>query len=417
MTVFQWRGPASVLGVAAAFLVLCLALFPARAWPFNRGRLPNGTALIAVGVLAASIIAALRLPVRWRPALVALVAGTVYLSGSTVTLGDRAQWLDHLRSRQVFISEPLAQLTYSAAFRAGLDYGVIPVLVGLASAALYLRLGLAIRQSRTTADWLVVGSTFLANAVHLVFFRGSIENPPLSLPFAILFVGAAWRSFQEGNHGVGWPRLTRTAAFGALAALFHGQCLFLLPAWWLSLSMRYGQRVSATERAIRVVAAIAVQGILFLGGLALISAFGYRVASGNALGGGDAAMFVPLSPTGGFATFSFFSWAHFVRVANIALVGAPLFFVAAAMSAGRHAAAERPQPFLSLIALAYLFFVTLWNFDLGFPGDFDLMLTLSPVLGLWVCEATRGIRLSWLAMVAGVLAVAVSWSVIEPFLR
>lgn len=417
MIVFRWRGPASLLTVTAAFLVLCLALFPARAWPLNRGRLPNGTALIAVGVLAASIVASLRLPTRWRPALVALVAGTVYFSGSTVPLGDRTQWLDQLRSRQVFVSEPLAQLTYSAAFRAGLDYGVIPVLVGLASAALYLRLGLAIRQSETTADWLVVGSTFLATAVHLVFFRGSIENPPLSLPFAILFVSAAWRSFQEGNRDVGWPRFTGTAALGAVAALFHGQCLFLLPAWWLSLSMRDGRRMSAMERAKWVVAAIGMQGIFFVGGLALISAFGYRVASGNALGGGDAAMFVPLSSTGGFATFSFFSWAHFVRVANIALVGAPLFFVAAAMSAGRRAAAERPQPFLSLIALAYLFFVTLWNFDLAFPGDFDLMLSLSPLLGLWVCEATRGIHLSWLAMVTGVAAVAVSWSVVEPFLR
>jgi hypothetical protein len=58
-----------------------------------------------------------------------------------------------------------------------------------------------------------------------------------------------------------------------------------------------------------------------------------------------------------------------------------------AWRAGADRGAVRPDGLglvLPIVALGYLGFVWLWNFDLGFPADYDLMTSLGIALNLYV---------------------------------
>lgn len=401
----------SLLIVAIAIvLAVLLVVTPSRVWVLSRGHLPQGNVILwlvlILGVAFASVLSRPSL----RPSLVGIAATAMYVAGSTASLGDRAQWLAHMRSKELFVSEPLAQFVYSLVHSWGGDPGLVPVIAGFAFAFVYLRLAQQVR-GNAAGDWFTVVGTYLATSLHLVFFRGFVENPPLALPLVLLFVGAALKHMDGGQ-----PKHFYVAAVaGAAAGLLHGSTWFVLPAWWLTLLV-VGRNAGAWPTAWKMLAsALATHAVTVGAFAATVLLLGYRFSLGNALGGGDAGAFVPLLYPTAFAPATFFSRDHWLRVANICFAGSPLFFVGA-MAALRSRDSTPRALFLGLLALAYIGFISLWNFDLAFPGDYDLMFSLSPLLALWTCFVTRGVRGVWLTVLAAV-AVVSAWSVVQPFVR
>ena len=393
--------------MVAAVLALTLGATLSRAWFLTRGWLPTGHALRCLLGLALVCAACAFLRSKWRPAMAAAAAAAMYASASVAPLGDQTQWLKHMQSRELFVSEPLGQLLYKLARSTGVvEY--VPVVAGMMAAFLFLTIGQSLA-GRTRQAWLAVAGTYLATSTHLVFFRGFVEHPPLALPLVLLFVWCGCRYVAKPERS----RLVATTAIITVAALVHGSALFLLPAWWITIGVADSD---SRQRWQRLGVALGTH-ILVVGACVLIVlAVGYRLSPGNAAGGGDGQMFVPLWSATGFARFTFFSWAHLVQIANICAAGSPVFLAIGVASIGRPQETSGSSIFIALLACAYLGFITVWNFDLGFPGDFDLMVSFAPLLGLWTCSVLRSVSGWWRPL--GLLgSIAIAWSLIQRFLR
>jgi hypothetical protein len=117
---------------------------------------------------------------------------------------------------------------------------------------------------------------------------------------------------------------------------------------------------------------------------------GYRVIPGGVGGGGDHLLFVPVSNiTSVFERFRMFSLDHVVELSNIFVHASPSALIVALVLVYSAAAPKRRRFLMNLcsdydpavfttviITLCYLGFAFLWNFDLGYPLDVDLMISL-----------------------------------------
>jgi hypothetical protein len=137
---------------------------------------------------------------------------------------------------------------------------------------------------------------------------------------------------------------------------------------------------------------------------------------GDALGGGDSRMFVPLfEAISGHEHYTLFSFNHLTELANLALRAAP-FAVLLLISAARSAWRQRgtwSTWFMGSVVVGSLLFVLLWNPDLGLAHDWDLftpplMLALVASVCLWPAEARPRAGAVWVGAVSGFSAVALA---------
>jgi len=410
----------------AGLAATALALHPQRSWVVHRGHLPGPELLAPAALTLLCPWAARWRPLRQRwPWLAALLLFGLYLSQAARPLGDHHQRVEQMGTRQLAGSEILSQLAYSLWYRAGLDASLLPPVAGLLTAGLFFSL---VRRLTGDGEWPPPWwppALYAASAVHLVFFRGFIENTSMSIPFVLAFAGALLSYLRAPELAL--RRVALASLWLTLGCAVHGQVAFLLPALPAVVLMKEHGASGSRIRRLSVLTgtAAAVAGGVVLGVWCLVSVLGYRLVPGNMQGGGDHEMFVPFEAPRGFATFTFLSVNHMVRIGNILAAASPSLLLLGVWRCAREATLLRrlgPSWDLvlpAILTLAYLAFITLWNFDLGFPGDYDLMMTMAVVAQLLVVVLVARWRSAprWALAAAAGVGILSSWSLVSPFLR
>ena len=270
---------------------------------------------------------------------------------------------------------------------------------------------------------------YLASGVHLVFFSGYLESTLTSLPWLVGYIYLCLRYYDADSRRPKEARrnLIGAAFFLALAALFHGQITFLSPSLLIVILLK---RIGKGEvRALWI--DLALTAAIWIG-LAVVThslllAVGFHIEAGNIQGGGDSRRFVPLDPSevqSHWVRFGMFSVAHFTEVANILAAASPLCVWLWSSRVTRREDAtkssRRPEAWcLQLMALGYVSLVVLWNFDLHFPIDYDLMLSMSIPFHLSVLSflfsRPQGPTYGTFLMVGG--GIMYSWCIMSSFLQ
>jgi hypothetical protein len=153
-------------------------------------------------------------------------------------------------------------------------------------------------------------------------------------------------------------------------------------------------------------------------------ALGFEFTVGLPLGRAHDPLLMPLfadSPTTGMRLGSY---DRLVQSGNIMLASTPLTLLAPWLLLAMwntHDTQAVPRSTLSLPALGYIGFVLLWEFDLGVPGDYELMTSMGFVIALAVLGPFLRIAetssIARGASTAGLLAAAsFSFAVMSPFL-
>jgi len=409
-----------LLLLASLFLVACV-VNTEYLWVFQRGELLGLE--ISGFLLLYCLVAgfANRQENRWQCDLaLSLLCFLLYLTQAVYPLGD--EWFHHVSSRSTIYSEILGLATYSLFFSYGWSLEIIPPLFGLATALAYFWTCNQLL-NRESQHWYFVSRIFfLASGVHLIFFYGYLENTCTSVPFVLLYLG--WIVRYMRTEGPGLIALAFSTLFLGLACLFHGQAVFLLPSLPMLILYRCGFRQWYLS-AIKIPAILSLLILMFLVVThALQAELGFSISPGNINGGGDEMHFVPLTQTGIFARHTFFSWGHFREVLNILLSGVPFLLFAAPLLLLAPLKEDGDVPgassgVLVLLSLAYLGFITLWNFDLGYPTDYDLMFSLSllPALLVLLLVVRRCSTNSNLVKFFILVAIALAWTHQSSFIK
>jgi len=386
---------------------------------------PPVVTLVALLVLAGLVIG---LGTVWRArscnASIAVVLGAVYATVHAQPLGDHDIWLRAARHNALGASELLASVVYRLVFLAGgepaMNY-VAPV-CGVVFAYLFLSLcdRLFVDGAGRDADLTkkLCSLSFLAVSWHLLFATGYIENPQLSLPFLVLAIGA-WSRYRTAAA----PRrqLLIGSAWLAVACLFHGQNVALLPALPLLVWLCAPSERSRAQRAADLARGAAVFAGIVAAVLGLLWISPFWIHTGHV----SKWIFLPPVSVQGI-DYALFDAAHFSLVANVLLLASPIVYalpglLVIPLARRSLLSAPRAHPELLILALGYCGFAFFVYFQLGFPTDFDLMLSLAVPLHLYllrslVAWAAHG-RAAAVTSIAVLLAGAVgSWSVVSALL-
>ena len=426
------RGVEAVLLVVLTVSVLMLATHSSQMWIVAHHSLHLNVALSLVG-FCLFVVATRRVNrAKFYNLLLAALLGSIYFSYEITGLGD-AERLAFYETNHLRLSELLSNLPYLMVNHLHLPYRLVPPLCGLFTALGYFSL----------CDYLFRGADnerqetnkclyclfYLASGVHLVFFAGYLESTLTSLPWLVWYIYFCLRYYHTDSQR---PKeairnLSGAALCLALAALFHGQITFLTPALLIVILLkRIGKweiRALWSDLALASVIAIGLVVATYF----LLVAVGFDIEAGNIQGGGDSLRFVPLDPSevrNRSVRFGMFSVAHFTEVANILAVASPLCvwlwisrmtWKEDAMKASRRSDAWC----LQLMALGYVSLAFLWNFDLHFPIDYDLMLSMSIPFHLsvlsFVMSRPHGPTYGALLWVGG--GITYSWCIMSSFLR
>jgi len=321
-------------------------------------------------------------------------------------------------------AELLANVTYRLARLLGVHPYLVPPTFGFLAAWAYLAaadeaLADGPQEHRRRAKALCA-LLYLGCGVQAVFFRGYVENTQLAIPALLVAVRVLLRYVRRATPGLD-ATIVPAAAMMTLAALFHGQNAFLIPGLLAAAALR---RLPARQYgALAADVALAGLTVAVVAGAAIdaVRAAGFVTTPGN-LTARQATMFVAVwRPLAAQDDFRMFSFNHLLQVANIMAVAFPAFpIVAIALAAWRPmAAAPKSESLLAVLALGYLAFAFLWNFSLGFPNDYDLMVSMCTPLVLFLSACT--VRLGQLAPKLAAAMVAVnlvySWAAIGLLLR
>ena len=299
----------------------------------------------------------------------------------------------HAEGNLLFGSEILAGVVYAAAFQSGWGVKWVPPAFGFLTAFLALTSCECRREcppAIAARTRLLTGLAYLGWSGHLLYFRNYVENTQLSLPALMLFImTAVW---YLNSRGGGTGILCLAAACWSMAAMFHGQNVFLAPAFVFLVALRrwpeqqpdWVFRIFLDLWLAGIVAAVTAAALW-----AGVAAAGFDIVPGNVNGGGDGLRFVPLTPANSpYVDFAMFSWAHLRQYATFVTLACPALAIAAWSGVSRRFAATLPAQeslFLLVLTFGYLGFAWLWNFDLGL-SDLDLMTSLSLPLLLLFCR-------------------------------
>lgn len=320
--------------------------------------------------------------------------------------GDQMGWLLNARTTNVALSEPLAdfvhKIPYLLTHHLGAVRYVSPVF-GTLTIICFLVLARRISALADVPLW-IAQSFFTATPLLFWFVTGYTENTFLAIP-AVLLALHFLLKWLAAPH-LGRRPMIIGFAFLALAAAFHVEFVFLLGPGGLFLLMR--SRASVRDKVVDLAAAVLTGSVTIAVVLGVIVVAGGVLTPGNSGGGYDGDLFVPFSLGDGpsLSTFTFFSHAHLIQAANIAVHAAPALVIALPVvmiglvrqsRRGEHRLTVSPAQgdmflLLAVLSLGYLLFVSIWGFDLGPVGDLDLMLTMDVPLGLAVfCAVARGL--------------------------
>ncbi len=363
------------------------------AWPWVFREIvildPVAVAHIAVAVVFCLAIIWRRRS-RWNYVVLAGLLLSMYLSTHAASLGDREAWLNEAADKRVVASELLSNVLYHVLFRLNADPRYVGPIVGFVVALLYFML----------CDYLFAGEgsegprpvaiaclLYLGSGLQLLFFYDYVENTQTSLPFLLLALLMCARYIRGRDDRFGLSIVSASLLL-TLAGLFHGQHAFLLPAIFAAIITKRLPARRGKLLAAEAAASLAAMACLAGAVCGVLWAAGFEFAAGNATGGGDATLFVPLSVLDSkFTAFAMFSLAHWRQVANILTTLFPAHWLCAAAAVWaviRGRKVERPMllSVLTVFALGYVAFISLWGFDLGFPLDYDLMISMGIPLQL-----------------------------------
>jgi hypothetical protein len=296
--------------------------------------------------------------------------------------GDKGHWLWIAQQPVAWLSDAGANAFYNLATRIG-DIDYAPPIYGGLTYWVVFTLDRRLRETLWVGDegrvpWTLI--LYLHTPLPFLYSYGFVENPQLAIPFLLLAIVTLGECVQ-GRRGM-WAG----SALLGVACFVHGFVTFFLPVIPIAAVLRSISRRSGNARARRILrdvsegtAACAAAIVLCL--MATV-AVGLELQIGNVTGGEDNLRFVPLRPEdmSFWTRFVMFSMEHLVEFSNIVVFGLPVLVVGPAFLL------FRPTKLSSLIGspvaafyaswiVGYLAFVFLWNFDLGFPADLDLMLS------------------------------------------
>jgi hypothetical protein len=426
-----------MLWAALVGLLLNLYIHPCSFWIALHRAFPPLLSL-AFAAVYLGLAFAKGVPRHLRHWLLSAVLLGLYLTLRACPLGDHGYWRHLARTDVLFLSQPMTNAVYRGVYLAfgpeALPF-VSPVSGFFSALAFFTVCDRLFFEGRAGADAAgkhLCAVYYLGSGVQLIFFFNYVETTQLSVPllfFYILALARYCRGRDTGRKG-GLQRnrdLILAAFLLALAALMHGQIVFLLPSLPLAILIRRGpaRQLGRMRRELLVMtASIAV--VVGAAGL-LLHAAGFSFRVGHAAGGGDSTLLVPLVLDEALADrrFGMFWVEHFLEVANIVVMTSPAAFALPLLLAVKGAARGGRFPltpwFLALTALGYLGFLFVCNFDLGVPEDYDLMISMAVPLNLALLAfLLQGFDRSWGERVATwsvvVAGVALSWAFMGSFL-
>ncbi len=319
----------------------------------------------------------------WIVVFVLVVGGLWYwrVAGSQ---GDAFKYLIMLRDDKWFVmSQPLSTALFSLAYAVLQPLGWPPAgaaaVVNVLAGAVWLIAALSLARTAPVASIAII-TAIVAGGV--VVFFGYIETMAWPLALATLYLLAAQRVLAGRSP---WPA---ALCFGLTVAA-HGQMLLLGPSL-LVVAFEVLRRQGRWRAA--AFAALAAAPIALIVGMALLNQDRiYDTLVGDALGGGDQRMFVPLiGLTTTAERYTLFSGWHLWEIVNLMLRAGPWLPVAAvgAVIGWRAARREVRSLFWALVFAGSVAFVALWNSDFGMNLDWDLyvppvMLALLAAAMLW----------------------------------
>lgn len=335
--------------------------------------------------------------------------------------GDAAflQGMYENAERRIWASEPLTHLLLTQTIAPQRLRLFLPPLMGGLSVWLWLRLPHLQNMARPDGplkhdgrDLSLRGMLIAAIPLQMVFYRGYIETMMIAVPAGLLFLHAL---FRTADRPIQQNVIIASMALG-LAVLVHGVHFVWLPVLplllWLCFifkirlpdSLTVGRIVSFSLVSVVIVV------LMYVTGLGLIRLAGLELDWMNATGGGDGKAFVSFTEDAAnpFIAYTFGSWDHIVAVFSILVYAAPLLLPMLVMRIvrmlrmpplSRRESIEAVDVALLLLTGAFAGFITLWNFDLGFFWDFDLIFSLSIPMAL-LTERMWNARSTWAALLA-----------------
>ncbi len=321
----------------------------------------------------------------------------IYWLRSVQGLGD--DWLRHMRRHDgVMLSEALSEALLRIIYEAG-GWSLTPFLSPVCAVPVtflsILTLLELVPEGPHARRWRVFAVLlFASSGLHLLFFRGFVETTQIAAPFAVAAVFLLLRFAKSGDR----RQANGAGLMAGIACLCHGSHAFWLPVLALAPVLTAGEAWRRPRRRDFVPLGLAL-GVIGVTLTVLHETEWFRVFVGNAAGGGDFRAFVPLlERTSPYERYLFFSLAHFADAANVfATSGFALLLLIPALAWRRvkpvgsvRQPEQGPYVVLVLLFLAHAALYLSWNFDYGYPRDYDLMTSLGLTwLGLPLVVAMR----------------------------
>jgi hypothetical protein len=417
----------SVSSVGAATLVLTCMLWVVGVIAFALGggdwvRGVHASQILCISVFCA--VATLWPTGRsaWGRVVGALVLVVLYGSYRVLSMGDGPWWIASSEQGIVTLAEPLSSWVQATLVRCWGREALFawPVLMGGFTAWTWMYV--MDRALGANRDWrcrLLAALIWGTSGISIGFFSYYVEHSQSGIPFVLFAFSAFRRNHIERGKTHSESSFYVGVALLAVAAACHLQYLAVLIAvsgsFWLRLCRRRGEvwwKGLAVSIGIAAGVIGTTYGVVFLGP--------YDVQAFSVGGGLDQRLMVHVWPKDAIAwnVHALLSLEHWLLVGKIVVLSAPLMLAAAlaTYAAGRR---DRGEDYAVawLPALAWMGFIALFGFDLGWPTDADLMLSMS-VVPLWICaEAILTRDSSWMQkwspsmIVLAIVCLANTWTI------
>lgn len=335
----------------------------------------------------------------WLSYLPLLVILIIYFFGVTNRnpLGDHDLLIAHAFDPNISIAEPLAYFLYKLIIKFTKNpsnLNLISPLFGIFAVFSYFMLTHKLSKMINIEEWMFK-LVFIASPLPFFYTYGYIENTQLSTPFFIAFLWASLHYLSAKKLRIQWISWGGLSLFLSLAILIHGQNWFVMPT---ILLLPFCKDTSPTIKnyVVKIISSTLIFLALCIAAYRISMMQGWQFFPGSSLGGGDGLRFVPLntSELNKYATFTMLSLEHAVQISNLIVFTGFYILSAPLILLFRRLQGHLVDPIyvtylnpavilLAITSLGYLSFITLWNFDFGFPRDIDLMLTMGISLSLF----------------------------------
>lgn len=346
----------------------------------------------------------------------------IYLSHNAAVLGDRNFWYMYSGSaREALFSELLGSVFYHIIGYIHKPFliSIAPILGALTALSFLYYANLLMNKANDRKIFFIIALFYAASPIHLIFFNNFIEYTCTSIGFLPPFVYFCTRYFNEDEHTNAIKLAAKAAVFISLAMLFHGMNLFLWPVLICCVVLK---NTNIRNKAIQILAYIAASAIFCLLVVLIVKLFGFSIVPGHIDGGGDGRAIKMLHAVGSdYQIYDMHSKEFFMELSNIILISnfsVPFFLLSVLWLRKKHInkdlASLGTEVVLIITTLGFIGFIWLWNFDLGFPNDYDLMLSQGIVFSMltvfFFLKLCRVLRISKYILLQPVVAnIFYSW--------